>query len=152
MNTDVEGGWDYLIVDESTQRLFVSHGAVRQVVDIKSWVLLSTIADTKGVHEIVIANDLIKEKILELEDFIHINNITINIDSEKGIIMEINPMLVNALIIICLTTPSSIIQLTMVLFFKTSKHVFSFQNTGHEYKRERFICFREFPRNLHLIL
>ncbi len=57
-NTGGDGGWDYLIVDEPTQRLFVSHGTVTQVVDIKSGTLLSTIADTKGVHGIAIANDL----------------------------------------------------------------------------------------------
>ncbi len=60
MNTGVDAGWDYLIVDESTQRLFVSHGMVTQVVDIKSGTLLSTIGDTKGVHGIAIANDLNK--------------------------------------------------------------------------------------------
>ena|ERR1700751_1341929 len=57
MNTGVDAGWDYLIVDEPTQRLFVSHGMVTQVVDIKSGTLLSTITDTKGVHGIAIAND-----------------------------------------------------------------------------------------------
>ena len=60
MNTGGDGGWDYLIVDEPTQRLFVSHGTVTQVVDIKSGTLLSTITDTKGVHGIAIANDLNK--------------------------------------------------------------------------------------------
>lgn len=60
MNTGIDGGWDYLIVDEPTQRLFVSHGTVTQVVDIKSGTLLYTIADTKGVHGIAIANDLNK--------------------------------------------------------------------------------------------
>jgi YVTN family beta-propeller protein len=58
INTGVEGGWDYLIVDEPTQRLFISHGTATQVLDIKSGTLLSTIADTKGVHGIAIANDL----------------------------------------------------------------------------------------------
>jgi YVTN family beta-propeller protein len=60
LNTGGDGGWDYLIVDEPTQRLFVSHGTVTQVVDIKGGTLLSTIADTKGVHGIAIANDLSK--------------------------------------------------------------------------------------------
>ncbi len=60
IKTGVDAGWDYLIVDEPTQRLFVSHGTITQVVDIKSGTLLSTIADTKGVHGIAIANDLNK--------------------------------------------------------------------------------------------
>ncbi len=60
INTGVDAGWDYLIVDEPTQRLFVSHGMVTQVVDVKNGTLLSTIADTKGVHGIAIANDINK--------------------------------------------------------------------------------------------
>ena len=60
INTGVDAGWDYLIVDEPTQRLFVSHGAITQVVDIKSGTLLHTIPETKGVHGIAIANDLNK--------------------------------------------------------------------------------------------
>ena len=31
-----EGGWDYLSVDEAGGRLFVSHGTVVQVVDLKT--------------------------------------------------------------------------------------------------------------------
>ncbi len=60
INTGVDAGWDYLIVDEPTQRLFVSHGMVTQVVDVKNGTLLTTIADTKGVHGIAIANDINK--------------------------------------------------------------------------------------------
>ena len=60
MNTGGDAGWDYLIVDEPTQHLFVSHGTVTQVVDIKSGTLLTNIPDTKGVHGIAIANDLNK--------------------------------------------------------------------------------------------
>ncbi len=60
INSGVDAGWDYLSVDEPTQRLFVSHGMVTQVIDIKGGKLLSTITDTKGVHGIAIANDLNK--------------------------------------------------------------------------------------------
>jgi len=55
-----EGGWDYLSVDESTGRLFVSHGTVVQVVDLKTGQLAGTIDDTPGVHGIAIAQDLNK--------------------------------------------------------------------------------------------
>ena len=55
-----EGGWDYLTIDESTGRLFLSHGTVVQVIDSKSGKLLGTITDTKGVHGIALANDLNK--------------------------------------------------------------------------------------------
>jgi len=55
-----EGGWDYLNVDEVNGRIFVSHATVAQVVDIKTGKLVGTIADTKGIHGIAIANDLNK--------------------------------------------------------------------------------------------
>ncbi|MBF4516109.1 hypothetical protein IRZ71_07140 [Flavobacterium sp. ANB] len=53
-------GWDYLSVDEEAQRLFVSHGNVVNVIDLKTEKVIATISDTKGVHGIAIANDLNK--------------------------------------------------------------------------------------------
>lgn len=53
-------GWDYLAVDEINQHLFVSHGSVVNVIDLKSNILITTIPDTKGVHGIAVANDLNK--------------------------------------------------------------------------------------------
>jgi YVTN family beta-propeller protein len=55
-----DGGWDYLNVDESTGRIFVSHSTIVQVIDEKDGRLLGTIPDTKGVHGIAIAPDLNK--------------------------------------------------------------------------------------------
>lgn len=55
-----DGGWDYLSVDESGSRLFVSHGTIVQVVDLKTGMLSGTIEDTPGVHGIAIAPDLNK--------------------------------------------------------------------------------------------
>jgi DNA-binding beta-propeller fold protein YncE len=55
-----EGGWDYLSVDEAGGRLFVSHGSVVQVADLKSGTLIGTINDTPGVHGIALAPDLNK--------------------------------------------------------------------------------------------
>lgn len=52
--------WDYLAVDEVNQHLFVSHGSVVNVIDLKSNILITTIPDTKGVHGIAVANDLNK--------------------------------------------------------------------------------------------
>jgi YVTN family beta-propeller protein len=54
------GGWDYLTVDESSDRLFVSHSSIVQVVDLHENKLVGTIPDTKGVHGITLANDLNK--------------------------------------------------------------------------------------------
>jgi YVTN family beta-propeller protein len=55
-----DGGWDYLAVDESAGRIFVSHGMVVQVLNESDGKLLGTIPDTKGVHGIAIAPDLNK--------------------------------------------------------------------------------------------
>jgi DNA-binding beta-propeller fold protein YncE len=54
------GGWDYLTVDDSTGRLFVSHGTVVQVVDVKDGKTLATISDLKGVHGIAIVPEFNK--------------------------------------------------------------------------------------------
>ena len=53
-------GWDYLSVDDVNQHLFVSHGSVVNVIDLKTDKTIATIQDTKGVHGIAIANDLNK--------------------------------------------------------------------------------------------
>ncbi len=63
-----EGGWDYLAVDEAGNRLFVSHGNVVQVVDLKTKTLCGTIEDTKGVHGIAFADDLGKGYISDGRD------------------------------------------------------------------------------------
>lgn len=55
-----DGGWDYLSVDEAGSRLFVSHGTVVQVVDLKTNQVSGTISETPGVHGIAIAPDLDK--------------------------------------------------------------------------------------------
>ena len=63
-----DGGWDYLTVDEAGSRLFVSHGTVVQVVDLKTGQLAGTIEDTPGVHGIAIAPELNKAFISEGRD------------------------------------------------------------------------------------
>jgi len=46
--------WDYLVIDENTSRLFISHGNITHVIDSKTGKLLKTIQDTKGVHGITL--------------------------------------------------------------------------------------------------
>ncbi|HWJ36877.1 MAG TPA: beta-propeller fold lactonase family protein [Steroidobacteraceae bacterium] len=55
---DGAGGWDYLTLDSTAQRLFVSHATRVDVVDTRSGKLVGTIADTNGVHGIALAEDL----------------------------------------------------------------------------------------------
>ena len=54
------GGWDYLTVDETNNRLFVSHSSAVVVMDLKTGQLVGTIEDTPGVHGIAVAPDLNK--------------------------------------------------------------------------------------------
>src|ERR1700737_796125 len=53
-----QGSWDYLTVDESARRLYVSHGTQVEVLDVDSGAIVGKIANTLGVHGIAIAPDL----------------------------------------------------------------------------------------------
>ena len=68
INVAGDEGWDYLAVDDVNQHLFVSHGSVVNVIDLKTDKTIATILDTKGVHGIAIANDLNKAFITDGKD------------------------------------------------------------------------------------
>src|SRR5262249_1202080 len=53
-----QGSWDYLTVDESARRLYVSHGTRVEVLDVDSQTIVGQIPDTLGVHGIAIAPEL----------------------------------------------------------------------------------------------
>lgn len=54
-------GWDYIAVDDSTNRLYVSHGDRVQVVDLANGnKLLATITGLNGVHGIAVADEFNK--------------------------------------------------------------------------------------------
>ena len=53
-----DGGWDYLKVDETARRLYVSHATTVVVVDIDRGVVSGEIGGTPGVHGIAIAPEL----------------------------------------------------------------------------------------------
>jgi DNA-binding beta-propeller fold protein YncE len=50
------GGFDYISIDSSARRLYVSHGTQVEVLDADSGKIIGTIADTPGVHGIAIAS------------------------------------------------------------------------------------------------
>jgi len=52
-----DAGWDYLVADDATAKLYVSHGTMVQVLDIKTEKLIGTIPGTPGVHGIAIAKE-----------------------------------------------------------------------------------------------
>jgi len=49
------GGFDYVMLDNSTRRLYVSHGTQVDVVDADTGKVVGTIPDTPGVHGVAIA-------------------------------------------------------------------------------------------------
>lgn len=53
-----EGGWDYLTVDNTARRLYVSRGTHVMVVDLETDKLAGDIPNTPGVHGIAIADEL----------------------------------------------------------------------------------------------
>jgi DNA-binding beta-propeller fold protein YncE len=53
-----EGGWDYLIADPDTHRLFISRGTHVMVIDAETGKSVGDIADTPGVHGIALAPEL----------------------------------------------------------------------------------------------
>src|ERR1700677_3332463 len=57
---DSNGGWDYITVNEETNRLYVSHGNIVQVVDLKTSKAIAIIPNTNGVHGIALAPELNK--------------------------------------------------------------------------------------------
>jgi YVTN family beta-propeller protein len=52
------GGWDYLTIDSSANRLFISRADRVLVIDTRDGSPIATIADTQGVHGIALAPDL----------------------------------------------------------------------------------------------
>lgn len=49
-----EGGWDYLTVDQSGKRLFITRGTHVQVMDTSTGKILADIKDTQGVHGVAL--------------------------------------------------------------------------------------------------
>src|ERR1700694_5013258 len=53
-----DGGFDYILFDGSSNRLYVSHGTVVDVLDADSGKVLGKVEGTPGVHGIAIVSDL----------------------------------------------------------------------------------------------
>ena len=53
-----EGGWDYLTVDASARRLYVSHSTKVTVIDADSGKTIGDVQNLSGVHGIALAGDL----------------------------------------------------------------------------------------------
>ena len=53
-----DGGWDYLSVDSSARRLYVSHATKIIVIDLDKYSVAGEIDDTPGVHGFAVAHEL----------------------------------------------------------------------------------------------
>jgi DNA-binding beta-propeller fold protein YncE len=53
-----EGGWDYLSIDETARRLYVSHATKIVVIDLDKDQVIGEIADTPGVHGFAFAPEI----------------------------------------------------------------------------------------------
>jgi DNA-binding beta-propeller fold protein YncE len=53
-----DGGWDYLTIDSSSRRMYISRATHVMVVDVDSGKIVGDIPDTPGVHGIALAPDL----------------------------------------------------------------------------------------------
>ena len=51
------GGFDYVTIDSTNRRLYLSHGTQVDVIDPDTGKLIGTIADTPGVHGVALANE-----------------------------------------------------------------------------------------------
>ena len=51
------GSFDYVAIDTSARRIYVSHGTQVDVIDADSGKVVGTIADTPGVHGTAIASE-----------------------------------------------------------------------------------------------
>ena len=60
IHLDGDGFWDYLNADDATGMLYVSHGKMVHVVDMKTGKSVATITDVNGVHGIAIAPEFNK--------------------------------------------------------------------------------------------
>jgi DNA-binding beta-propeller fold protein YncE len=55
-----EGGWDYLLVDSASRRVYISRSTHVMVVDADTGALVGDIPDTPGVHGVALVPDLDK--------------------------------------------------------------------------------------------
>ncbi len=53
-----DGSWDYVTMDSTARRLYVSHATKVVVIDVDSGQVIGTVPDTPGVHGIALAPEL----------------------------------------------------------------------------------------------
>ncbi len=80
------GGWDYLNADDATGMLYVSHGKMVNVVDLKTNQSVAKITDVNGVHGIAIAPEFNKGYISNGPD----SNVTVFSTKDFSVLKKIS--------------------------------------------------------------
>src|SRR5450759_2354127 len=88
-----DGFWDYLNADDATGMLYVSHGKMVHVVDMKTGKNVATITDVNGVHGIAIAPEFNKGfisngTIFNTKDFSVIEKVAVTGKNPDAILYE----------------------------------------------------------------
>ncbi len=81
-----DGFWDYLNANDATGMLYVSHGKMVHVVDMKTGKSVATITDVNGVHGIAIAPEFNKGFISNGAD----NNVTVFNTKDFSVIEKVD--------------------------------------------------------------
>lgn len=106
-----DGGWDYLVVDAASRRVFVSRGTHVAVVDADSGKVVGDIPGTEGVHGIALAPELKK-------------GFTSNGRAGTVTVFDLGSLAVTATIKVTGENPDAI------LYEPVSKRVFTFNGRG----------------------
>jgi DNA-binding beta-propeller fold protein YncE len=85
IHLDGDGSWDYLYADDGTGMLYVSHGKMMHVVDMKTGKNVATITDVNGVHGIAISLEFNKGFISNGAD----DNVTVFNTKDFGVIEKV---------------------------------------------------------------
>jgi YVTN family beta-propeller protein len=57
INVPGDGKWDFVTFDNTTRRLYISHGTIMQVVDVDKKSIVGEVQGTMGIHGIALAPD-----------------------------------------------------------------------------------------------
>lgn len=107
-----DGGWDYLVSDDSTGRLYVSHATMVQIINENNDQIVGMIPDTRGVHGIALAPELNKGFISDGKDTaVTIFNMTTTAVLSKVKVTGVNP--------------------DAIVYDKLSNRVFTFNGKSH---------------------
>jgi YVTN family beta-propeller protein len=86
------GGWDCVRFDDASGKLFISHGTMVQVLDVKLGTVVGTVSDLKGVHDIAVATEFNKGFISNGRDTsVTVFNLTDFTTLDKVTVTGVNP-------------------------------------------------------------